>query len=111
MNSGKAMTRVLVISLLLVTEFGLSLEADCRENTTYNWCASACYAPATCGQPVTRLPMTSMCTSVCVRGCLCKKGYRLNSTRACILKADCDPSTYNATRILPRTNTWWIPGV
>ncbi|XP_075459347.1 chymotrypsin inhibitor-like [Ascaphus truei] len=81
MNSGKAMTRVLVISLLLVTEFGLSLgtTADpqqptgstqtppqstqgavlytqpggepCPEHSMYLECASGCFTPPTCGLP------------------------------------------------------------
>ncbi|MEE6481992.1 hypothetical protein FKM82_013104 [Ascaphus truei] len=90
MNSGKAMTLVLtVISLLLVTEFCLSLGDDCPENSVYNDCASPCYQPPTCGKPVVRFPAKSKCMTVCVKGCFCKAGYLRNRTGACVLPKNC----------------------
>ncbi|XP_077287487.1 SCO-spondin-like [Arctopsyche grandis] len=57
---------------------------ECKDpNEQYQYCGSKC--PHRCGDK----PGERICTTDCVRGCFCKKGFVLNSANKCVAPGKC----------------------
>uniref|UniRef100_UPI0037E7E52E IgGFc-binding protein-like n=1 Tax=Semicossyphus pulcher TaxID=241346 RepID=UPI0037E7E52E len=69
----------------------------CPENSHYSMCGSAC--PPSCG------PQPEFCTSNCVEGCFCDKGY-VRSGKGCVIRETGCGCDYDGHYYLPGQEFW-----